>query len=159
MLLLPLPRSQGPLQELGGLFQRPMEPGQPCKNAKYHFGSKACPILQLPSSVKNFLEVFPPFPLHLDLGILGVWFLNHMIVICRIIDRTATVVALENLSDQTPEELDEEEQGELSSKHWPASARKRSGSSRGWSSRISTKSWASPRGEGRGLSRRSPRGR
>ena len=40
------------------------------------------------------------------------WFLDHMIVICRIIDRTATVVALENLSDHTPEELDEEEQGE-----------------------------------------------
>ena len=40
----------------------PRNQGNPAKNAKYHFGSKACPILQLPSSVNNFLEVFPPFP-------------------------------------------------------------------------------------------------
>ena len=90
--------------------------GIPAKNARHHLGVKAAPIIPFAEGIKDFLSTFAPFLLHVELGFIGVFFMNHMAIICRIGDKKATEAELEWLSDMLENEicLEEQELGEES---------------------------------------------
>jgi hypothetical protein len=87
--------------------------GDPAKNARHHCGSKAPPMLPFPKDLLNLRLVFATFLLHVDLGVLGKWLPDHMIMVCRIMDKTASEGELATLSDllagEQGEELEEEQ--------------------------------------------------
>ena len=90
--------------------------GIPAKNARHHLGVKAAPIIPFAEGIMDFLSTFAPFLLHVELGFIGVFFMNHMVIICRIGDKKATEAELESLSDMLEYEisLEDEELGEES---------------------------------------------
>ena len=87
--------------------------GIPAKNARHHLGVKAAPIIPFPEGIRDFLGTFAPFPLHLELGINGAYFMDHMVTVCRICEKKATEVELESLSDMFEYDVCLEEQEEL----------------------------------------------
>ena len=86
--------------------------GIPAKNARYHLGVKAAPLIPFPEGIKDFLGTFAPFPLHTELGINGVFLVDHMVTVCRIGDNLATEAELEFLSDLLEHEAGLEDQEE-----------------------------------------------
>jgi hypothetical protein len=95
--------------------QDPRNNGDPVKNAKHHFGSKASPVMTFAEGIRDLLSTFAPFLLHIDLGVIGVWFLNHAQLVARIIDQQASEAELLELSDMLAQEMEEEEQEDTGS--------------------------------------------
>jgi len=81
------------------------------KNARYHQGSKAPPIIPFPDGLKDFLDILSTCPLHVDLGVLGKWAIENGILDGRILDGKASEAELADISDQLLEERGEEEEG------------------------------------------------
>jgi hypothetical protein len=76
--------------------------GDKAKNAHWHLGSKAAPLIPFPKGIKDLLSLLAPCLLHIDLGIVGKFFLDHAEVMCRILDKTASEAELALLRGRAP---------------------------------------------------------
>jgi hypothetical protein len=82
------------------------------KNARYHQGQKASPLIPFPKGLKDFLGLLSTLPLHVDLGVIGKWVIERGILQGRILDGKASEAELADINDQLLEERGEEEEGE-----------------------------------------------
>ena len=73
--------------------------GVAAKNARNHNGSKAAPIIPFAPGVRDHLTTIGLPLLHLDLGILGKWLLDHMQLNARIIDQKGNEDELQLVTD------------------------------------------------------------
>ena len=73
--------------------------GVAAKNARNHNGSKAAPIIPFAPGVRDLLTTIGLPLLHLDLGILGKWLLDHMQLNARIIDQKGNEDELQLVTD------------------------------------------------------------
>ena len=73
--------------------------GVATKNARYHNGSKAAPIIPFAPGVRDLLSTIGLPLLHMELGILGKWQLDHMQLNARIIDQKGNEAELQLVTD------------------------------------------------------------
>ena len=86
--------------------------GDPAKNAKFHHSVKARALVPFPKGVKDLLSTHAPSPLHIDLGLVGVGFLDHAELQARLLDKTATTEDVERLRNNPSDQAWYEEAGE-----------------------------------------------